>query len=203
MNVSASEPHKGQSPIAVAVQSARLAAGLEKQMANEATQPSGQLLPHPDGVEGNILDDIKADLKKMAGRSMLVPSMAGGWGDGKANAPADWQPRRLGFNPAETVLGVRESVYKSLVAAAGIPPALFGESRAEGAREALRQFLHFALEPMAAIIAVEASAKLAAPVRFGFDRLFASDIQGRARAFKSLRDGGMSKASAARVTGMA
>lgn len=45
-------------------------------------------------------------------------------------------------------------------------------------------------------------ANLVAPVRFGFDRLFASDIQGRARAFKSLVDGSMDKVAAARMTGL-
>ena len=202
-NPSASEPHKGRSPIALAAQSARMAAGLERQLGNEASQPSGQLLPHPEGVGDGVLKEIRADLKRMAGRSMLVPSMAGGWTDGRQNAPADWQARRLGFNPPEAVLGARESVYRGILAAAGIPPALFGEGRTEGKREALRQFLHSTLQPFGDMIAGEATAKLAAPVRFGFDRLFASDIQGRARAFKSLVDGGMDQAEAARVTGMA
>ena len=53
------------------------------------------------------------------------------------------------------------------------------------------------------MIGTEAKRKLMADIRFGFDRLFASDIQGRARAFKSLVDGGMDKMEAARVTGMA
>jgi len=46
-------------------------------------------------------------------------------------------------------------------------------------------------------------ANLVAPVRFGFDWLSASDTQGLARAFKSFVDGGMDKAEAAGVTGMA
>ena len=53
------------------------------------------------------------------------------------------------------------------------------------------------------MIAAEARHKLMADITFGFDRLFASDIQGRARAYKSLVDGGMDKGEAARVTGMA
>ena len=80
--------------------------------------------------------------------------------------------------------------------------ALFGEGRSEGKREALRQFLHSTLQPFGDMIADEARHKLATPVRFGFDRLYAADIQGRARAFKSLVDGGMDAAEAARVTGL-
>ena len=78
----------------------------------------------------------------------------------------------------------------------------FGEGRSEGRREALRQFLHSTQQPFGNMIAGEARHKLAAPVTFGLDRLFTSDIQGRARAFKSLVDGGMSAAKAASVTGM-
>ena len=55
INAAPAEPHKGRSPIGIAAQSARLAAGLERQLGNEATQPSGQLLPHPEGVgEGRV-----------------------------------------------------------------------------------------------------------------------------------------------------
>lgn len=80
---------------------------------------------------------------------------------------------------------------------------LFGEGRSEGKREALRKFLHSTLQPFGDMIAGKARHKLAAPVTFGFDRLYAADIQGRARAFKSLVYGGMGAAEAARVTGMA
>ena len=80
--------------------------------------------------------------------------------------------------------------------------ALFREGRSEGKREALRQFLHSTLQPFGDMIADEARHKLAAPVRFGFDRLYAADIQGRARAYKSLVDGGMDASKAANSTGM-
>ena len=59
------------------------------------------------------------------------------------------------------------------------------------------------MQPLGDMIAGEARHKPAADIRFGFDRLFASDIQGRARAFKSLVEGNMDPAEAARVTGMA
>ena len=110
----------------------------------------------------------------------------------------------LDFNPPAAALETRESVYKALLAAAGIfsPPALFGERRSEGKREALRQFLHSTLQPYGDMIAGEVRHKLAADIRFGFDRLFASDIQGRARAFKSLVDGGIDKSKAEALAGM-
>lgn len=58
--------------------------------------------------------------------------------------------------------------------------------------------LHRAVQPVADLLAVELAAKLDAPgLRLGFDRLFASDLQGRARAFQSLTGGGMEAERAA------
>ena len=200
LNCSAQEPHKGRSPIGLASQSARLAAGLEKQFGNEACQPSGQVLPHPDNAP---VDDIRADLKRQAGRTLLVPSMSAGWGDGRTGAPADWSPKRLGFNPPEGAIRTRESVFEHVLAAAGVDPSLFATGSQTAKREALRAFLHSTLQPLADVIATEARAKLMADIEFGFERLFASDIQGRARAFASLTAGGMSVGDAAKATGMA
>ena len=120
INASPSEPHKGRSPIGLASQSARMAAGIEKQFGNEACQPSGQVLPAPLGAIGpEPVKELKADLKRLGGRTALVPSMSDGWGEGKPSAPADWSPKRLGFNPPEGALRARADVYSHLLAAAG------------------------------------------------------------------------------------
>ena len=73
---------------------------------------------------------------------------------------------------------------------------------AQRAARGLEAVLHSTLQPFGDMIADEARHKLAAPVRFGFDRLYAADIQGRARAYKSLVDGGMDASKAANSTGM-
>ena len=52
------------------------------------------------------------------------------------------------------------------------------------------------------MIAAEARRKLAADIRFGFDRLFASDIQGRSRAFAALVGADMGSGKAGKLTGM-
>ena len=66
----------------------------------------------------------------------------------------------------------------------------------------MRQFLHSTLQPYSDMIAGEARHKLAAPIRFGFDRLFASDVQGRSRAYAALVGAGMDKGEAAKATGL-
>ena len=56
--------------------------------------------------------------------------------------------------------------------------------------------------PISRILESEASEKLGTPVEFDFCGLAASDLQGRARAFKSLIDGGMSLSDAAAASGI-
>lgn len=93
-----------------------------------------------------------------------------------------------------------QRVYRARLPYSG--KAAFGEGRAESKREALRQFLHNTLQPYGDMIAAEARHKLAVDIRFGFDRLFASDIQGRARAFQSMVGAGMDVAKAAALAGL-
>ena len=63
--------------------------------------------------------------------------------------------------------------------------------------------LHGAVQPLAELLSVELSAKLDAPgLRLSFDRLFASDLSGRARAFQSMVNGGLDVAKAAALAGL-
>lgn len=59
-----------------------------------------------------------------------------------------------------------------------------------------------ALRVRADVFATEASLKLGTNVTFSFDKLFASDLSGRARAFQSLTGGGMEAAKAAALSGL-
>ena len=70
-------------------------------------------------------------------------------------------------------------------------------------RESMRRFLHSTIQPVADVALVELREKLDAPdLALDFSRLFASDLSGRARAFGSLVQGGMSLEDAAKVTGV-
>ena len=69
-------------------------------------------------------------------------------------------------------------------------------------REAWRQFLHGTVQPLADIFAEEFRGKLHPAIRLTFEDLFASDLQGRARAFQSLVGGGMELERAAAASGL-
>ena len=59
------------------------------------------------------------------------------------------------------------------------------------------------MQPLAGVVAVELARKLGtSSLALSFDRLFASDLSGRARAFQSLVGGGMATDKAAALAGL-
>ena len=69
-------------------------------------------------------------------------------------------------------------------------------------REAFRRFLHLTITPIADVVAGQLEEQTGEVVTFSFDRLFASDIQGRARAFQSMVGGGMPVEKTAQLSGL-
>ena len=123
------------------------------------------------------------------GRTALVETTSAGWGDGTDAAPrSDWKPQRIGAAPPAPLVDLRSESGRAVLAACGVPATLFEASGdAAGRRESWRSFLHGSVQPHAEILAVELAAKLDAPdLALTFDRLFASDLSGRARAFQSM-----------------
>ena len=97
---------------------------------------------------------------------------------------------------------LRGQVEASIAAAAGVPADLVVQgSTTEALRESWRQFAFGTLMPLALEIGPELRAKVGGSGVLSFDRLAAADVQGRARAYKSLRDAGMDGGRAATVTG--
>lgn len=195
---------RGLSPLAVARATGRLSAELERALGDEAAGAVGHLLPVPaDGGE-SALENLRAQLRALGGKTALVETTAAGWGDGRGAAPmGDWKPQRIGGNPPAAMVELRQAVYISTLSACGIPPAL-AALPADGSaqREAWRRFLHGGVAPLGRLIEAELSAKLETPIALKHDGLFASDLQGRARAFGSLVKAGMDGERAARLAGL-
>ena len=196
------EPWKGTGPIMNSSTSRKLAAALELRLSQEANTAVGNLVPVPDlaGTEG-----LQADIKRLRGNNVLVPSTRSDQFTGGQTPPrSDWEPRRLGANWPASLQPIRADVSDHLAAAAGVPAALLSRQvDGTGRREGWRQFLHGTIGPVAQIITVEMQNKLDVPdLQLKFDRLMASDIQGRARAFQSMVTGGMDPARAAALSGL-
>ena len=208
INSTASTPHKGQSPLAMAGYSSELLSAAESSLANELKGPIGQLLPVPIDELGvkddgsDPLDELEQTLASLKGRSALVPSGSRTWGEGAATATGDWISRRLGADPPDSVVQLRGAAHAAILSACGVPPQLFADGSSQATREAFRFLLHSTISPIASMLELEASRKLGFPVKMDFTRLSAADVQGRARAFQSLVGGGMSLEKAAAVSGI-
>lgn len=146
---------------------------------------------------------FQTQLRGLKGKLGLVDSEAGNWDAGSANAPAgEWQPRRLGAAPPESLVSLRSDVQNAIVAVCGLPSSVLGNADGSLAREQLRQFLHVAIQLASLILASQIEAVLEVRPVFDFTAMAASDIAGRARAFGSLVAAGMPLDKAAAVSGV-
>ena len=206
LNEDPAQPWRGRSPFAEASASARLAGAVEGTLANEAEAGSGQLIPAPiAGMDGDDLSALRKDLREAEGKPVLVPAWEDSYqsGDAKGAAQTDWKQRRIGFQPDQWSVALREDLADSLLSAAGVPVDLaVGGATTTARRESWRQWLHGAVDPVARILADEFRAKLEPGLSLEFGRLFASDISGRARAFQSLVGGSMDAERAAGLSGL-
>ena len=188
-------PWKGRSPLDDARGTRQLLELLESRMADEASMPVGAIVPVPKPSP-----DLAADVAGLRGRVLLGETMAGGWGAGdSARAYRDWEARRVGADIPSANVELWRHVQSAVLSAAGVPADLARESGA-GFREAWRRFLHSTVAPVGMVVQAELE-RLGETATCTFDRLFASDLQGRARAMGSMVQAGISPASAARICG--
>ena len=192
------QPWKGIGPLQQASTTRRLNTNLETRLADESSAKSGYLIPVPE-----VTAALQGDINKLKGKSVLVKSTADGW-DQTTQAPkGDFESRRIGFSPPQTIKPLRDDVGQALLAAAGVPSSLLGGAGASDTREGYRQFLHGTIQPAAKLILGELRYKLDSPdLNLDFDDLMASDIAGRARAFGVLVTAGMGMQEAAEHTGL-
>ena len=204
---SPSRPYRGVSPLDYARHTGKLAANIENKLSQEAGGPVGNILPIPKdpgvGADDDPMGNLKSELGNMKGRLALVETTSGGWGD-RQNAPrGDWEPKRIGMDPPGGMVQLRENAIKTLVEACGVPSVLIDStSNSASLREGWRMFLHGSLTPLATSVSHELSIKLGTSVKISFDKLFASDISSRSRAYKQFRDSGMEDGDARKFAGL-
>ena len=196
-------PHRGLAPHETANITAQLATRLEKRAAQESGNRAGYILPLPQSAEEDQLDDLIEDLKSLQGQTVATETTSGGWGQGQHQAPQrDWQVSRLGMNYPESNINLRAEVQATIIAACGVPLELHSpKANPTAAREAWRRFLHGSIVPLGILVAEELSEKLETEIMLNFDKLFASDLQGRARAVGSLATAGVDLNKAMRLAG--
>ena len=196
-------PHQGVPPMARAGLLSSLYANLEDKTAAEAGGTVGHVLPIPTDGADETVEQLRIDLESLNGKTALVETTAAGWGDGRVSAPrADWQPQRIGANYPNSIPNMVHQSRGAVLAACGVPVELVNPSDGSSMREAWRRFLHGTVAPLAHIIEGEIFKMYGQAATLNFEALFASDIQGRARAFQSMVTAGMDISMAATLSGM-
>ena len=183
-------------------------------LADELAGPRGALIPVPEGPQDvtdseentTELDVLTGKVAALDGGLLMMEATTRGWGDegaGTGQRAADLAPRRVGANPPASTVSLRSEAAVAVLAACGVPPSIIEGSDASGQREGLRRFLHGSVSPLGELVAVELRRKLERPdLALGFRRLYAADLQGRARAVQSLTNAGLKVEDARQVAGL-
>lgn len=201
INADPRNPWRGRGPLTVAKLTTDLATRIEQSLDREEQLPVGQVLSVPSTAQ---TDDLADQIAALKGDIVLGESMAGGWDEGVVNrggGRTEWQPTRIGPRPPPEQISLRTDVATSLLAAAGVPAGLILADTETGMRESWRRFLFSTIAPIGVQLAAELTRVSGSEIRIEWDRLFASDLAGRSRAYKQLLESGMPDADARRICG--
>lgn len=182
-------PWSGTAPLVRSSLTAGLLNALETALAEVyGNAPLGsQIVPFPEATEAEkerLGKAFRGNRGRVILRESVTVSAAGG------PAPAqDWSPNNLTPDLSRAMTAESLTAARGAICAAfGVLPSLWTEA-AQGplVREAQRQLAAWTLQPMAELLAEEASAKLGADVTVDMLRpLQAHDTAGRARALQTL-----------------
>ena len=189
-------PWKGCGPLQNSSTSKTLAGRIETRLSEEADAKTGTLLAVPE-----VKQQLQDDINRLKGEVVLVRGPSNWDAPGRPGG-TELRPQRLGFSPPEHIEGLRDSVSRSVLAAAGVPAALLG-SDGVASREGNRQLILNTILPVSKIISVELADKLDVPgLTMTFEALQA-DITNRARGVGTLVKAGVQLDEAMRHAGFA
>lgn len=182
-------PWAGQAPLRRAQLTASLLHTLESALGEiyENAPLGSQVVPFPESPDVN-LETLGHGFRGRRGRVMLRESVNVTAAGGPAPAQ-DWRPQQVtpdlqGSMAVQSLSEARGAIF----AAFGVLPAMFaGNAQGPLVREAQRHLAQWILQPIAAMMAEEASDKLASPITIDVVRpAQAFDAGGRARAFGAM-----------------
>ena len=204
-------PWYGVSPMGWSSSTVRLIERLERSIGDEAGSPTGHIFPVPENHGGNEDDDgdpltaLRNDLARLRGGIAMLETVARGYGDAAGAPHSDWRSHRFGPNVPESSATLREQASMSVYSACGVPADLVMPGGDTGQREGFRRWMHLSLMPLADLVVGELRVKLGVPdLAFPFERLRASDIASKARAWRSLvgKNATMPDVDARRLAGL-
>ena len=197
-------PGFGRGPSALAGNASKLASRSEARQADHGQTPVRPFLTVPAGQnpEDDSFSQMRADVGKGGGRALVVETMAGGHGS-KADAPQrDWQPTHLRPEPVPALNEMTRDAFDRMVAAAGLPPALFrAGSDGTSLRESLRQGRMRFTEPFRRRLEDELREQVDDTIRLNLDN-YPLDMVSRAQVVSKLTSAGVDIAVAMQAVGL-
>lgn len=192
IGVDSSNPWQGTAPLKRAALTAELLHTLETALAEVyANAPIGsQVVPFPESP-GTDLETLGRGFAGRRGRVLLRESVNVAAAGGPV-PQQDWKPQALTPNLADSMATQNLAAARgAILAAFGVLPALLDPATTGPmVREAQRHLAGWTLQPMAMLMAEEASGKLGSVVEIDVMRpVQAYDVSGRARAFATLVQG--------------
>ncbi|MCY4385398.1 MAG: phage portal protein [Nitrospinae bacterium] len=196
-------PWRGVGPLQVAQLAGRLSAETAAALADESGGPRGSFMPTVKDGKDPTQAKLRGDVKVAKGSMLFVETMAAALMGGTAPPSGDWMQKRFGAAPPDALVNLLTKAGHEVMAACGLNPSLFTNEGETAAREAWRQALFGTIAPLGRIVETELRRKLDAPdLKLDWKELRASDLQARARSFKSMVDGGKSADEAAALSGL-
>ena len=193
-------PWRGVSPLGVAMLAGRLSAETAAALADESGSVHGSFVEVPVDPDATV-DPLKADIKRAKGALLMVE--AGDYDNAGRGRQADYKQKRFGADPPASLVALHTEASGEVYAACGLNETLFRAGQGSGAREAYRQALFSAIAPLGMIVQSELRRKFETEdITIDWTELRASDIVGRARAFKSLVESGVESDKAAALSGL-
>ena len=199
--VSPDEPWRGRGPLEN--MDGNLLERLERALASEAAHESKKLLQLPQSSspvtsdqQGSLDDSINSRLRP--GRIGVIKAADGEYG-AAANPRADLTEIRV--NPVAAAVELRRDLRLEVCGCFGVPPSMLGYVGGDSQR-AGRQFHSTTILPMAR--AIERELKRLWPqaaISFVSERAV-TDVAALARAYKSLREAGMTDKDAREAAGL-
>ena len=195
----ASRPWRGLSPLTVASLAGRLSAETSNALGNESSGPQGQILGVPVDGDSDTILKLREDIASARGRVAFLENSD--WG-ASGTPGIDLEPKRFGAQPPQALVNLQDLASREILMAVGLNSGLFVDLGAATAREAWRLALFGVIAPIGHMVSAELTEKLEDQVTLGWQELRSSDLQGRARSFKSMVDGGMGLDQATAVSGL-
>ena len=190
---------RGVAPLRRSSLTSLLARRLEVALADECTIPISRLL----GVSGQRVgaEKIMNALDHRPGTSSLHIYQG----------PENGEPRRVGPQPLENEVSLREQIVEQVYGLFGISPLLFStDADGQSLREAKRLFLSTTLRGLVSMMEHEVQRKLMAPAfRLSMSPMFITDeetaalsVSRRSSAFAKLTAGGVAMERALKLAGL-